>query len=223
MKTSEYALIAKGLVLPVCIILSSSVSLAREAESGGGGGGSGNSGRGSSHESPSSENGRGRDSSRNEIETHRSGMETEHGTEVEVHRSGTETEIHRSDEAERGSEIEVHRSDSGIGIETRRPVSVTDDDRTAIRPKSQILRARDLQSISSAIDRIPESQRLDFLERVLEKIDAREANILKVGRSFTAKEVRKLALLSEIRDVVESKIDELTGTDTSEVDAIFGQ
>lgn len=36
MKTSEYALIAKGIVLPICIILSSSVSFARESDNGGG-------------------------------------------------------------------------------------------------------------------------------------------------------------------------------------------
>ncbi|MDD5377255.1 MAG: hypothetical protein PHH16_04020 [Candidatus Gracilibacteria bacterium] len=94
-------------------------------------------------------------------------------------------------------------------------------DNQGTRRRNRLLKVQDIATIDSLIDRVPAVQQLDFLQGVLARIEARKANIHGSGGIFTTRDVRAITLLSEIKDIVQARIDNISVGGTGTISPII--
>lgn len=77
--------------------------------------------------------------------------------------------------------------------------------------KRHLLSSRDEQNIERKINSVSPFERVDFLRQVLSRIDTLDTNIRNSSMNSLVKKYR-LALLAEVRVLVQTRINELTGS-----------
>ena len=107
----------------------------------------------------------------------------------------TEFEDHSSDRSE--SEDRFERDD-----DYKRQM-----DRYWTLNANRMLRVRDISVVQYIIDSVPAADRLDFLRKVLVKIDIRIRSIQNSERLPRPSDIRTLAFLSEAKNLVQTRID----------------
>lgn len=72
----------------------------------------------------------------------------------------------------------------------------------------ELLTPKDIANIDASINKVPKSQQLDLLNMVLKRVESMEKSIKKINdNNPISKNTQKLKLLSEIQDLLQSKID----------------